>query len=374
MASNVVVPARSIHSAVAATASREPASLRRPRRAHGRENAAAGRVELLVARAARAQRELVDAVAGEAGVRVAVDEPRDGAEPAAVDLLDLAVEPRPQLAHRTDGGDSPVLAEDVRVLDDLDPAERVAAKRRLAAGGRRELCEVADEQPPPARPVAHSADEGGIGSSSPCSLGGRDRLRVAGVGVAEDARARIGREHALEPLGHLVAAVGDDDHARVDRVADPDAAAVMDADPRRARGDVEQRVQDRPVGDRVGAVPHRLGLAVRRGDRAGVEVIAADHDGRLDLAGPDELVDREPGAGAIAVAEPADPRRQALEGDALGRQLEPALEQRRRPGRARAASRRWRRCPPVAGERRPAERPDAAAEERPDIGRDEARV
>jgi hypothetical protein len=31
------------------------------------------------------------------------------------------------------------------------------------------LCEVADEQAPPARPVAHSADWGGIGGSIPCS-------------------------------------------------------------------------------------------------------------------------------------------------------------------------------------------------------------
>ena len=148
------------------------------------------------------------------------------------------------------------------------------------------------------------------------------------------------------PLGHLVAPVGDDDHARVDRVADPDAAAVMDADPGRAGGDVQQRVQDRPVGDRVGAVLHRLGLAVGRGDRAGVEVVAADHDGCLDLPAPDELVDREPGAGAVAEAEPADSRGQPLERHPLGRERQPALERVVRRERARAASGRWRRCRP----------------------------
>ena len=63
-----------------------------PRRRDGREDAAAGGVQLLVARAGRAQRELLDAVAGERRVRVAVDEARDGAEAAAVELLDLAVE------------------------------------------------------------------------------------------------------------------------------------------------------------------------------------------------------------------------------------------------------------------------------------------
>ena len=72
------------------------------------------------------------------------------------------------------------------------------------------------------------------------------------------------------------------------------------------------------------AVAHRLGLALRRGDRAGVEVVAADHDRRLDLAGRDELVEAQAGEVALAVAEPADPRRQPLERDALARQLDPA--------------------------------------------------
>ena len=132
----------------------------------------------------------------------------------------------------------------------------------------------------------------------------------------------------------------------VDRVADADAAAVVDAHPRRAGGDVQERVEDRPVGDRVGAVAHRLGLAVRRGDRARVEVVAADHDRRLDVALPDELVDREPGARAVAVAEPADPRGQPLEGDALGRELEPALEGGVVREQLAAARRRSRRCRP----------------------------
>src|SRR4029079_10480882 len=52
----------------------------------GREDATACGVELLVRGTARAQRDLVDAVAAEARVRVAVDEARNGREPAAVDL------------------------------------------------------------------------------------------------------------------------------------------------------------------------------------------------------------------------------------------------------------------------------------------------
>ena len=66
--------------------------VQRARRPDGREDAAACRVQLLVARAARAQGELLDAVAAERGMRVAVDEPRQRAETAAVELLDVAVE------------------------------------------------------------------------------------------------------------------------------------------------------------------------------------------------------------------------------------------------------------------------------------------
>ena len=96
--------------------------------------------------------------------------------------------------------------------------------------------------------------------------------------------------------------------------------------------------------------------------------------GALTSPERDELVDREAGARAVAEAEPADPGRQALEGDALGSELEPALEQR-------VVGEELAELPVdrgdvgrVARQRRPPERPDAAAEERPDIGRDEARV
>src|SRR5678815_5337876 len=53
------------------------------------------------------------------------------------------------------------------------------------------------------------------------------------------------------------------------------------------------------VRDGVGAVQHRLGLAIRRRHRAGVEVIPPDHDGRLHLALAHEVVDREAGTGAV---------------------------------------------------------------------------
>jgi hypothetical protein len=64
----------------------------------------------------------------------------------ALDLLHVAVELR-QLAHPADVLDAPLVNHDVGVLDDVDPAEPVAAERRVAARRRRELGEVSDEQP-----------------------------------------------------------------------------------------------------------------------------------------------------------------------------------------------------------------------------------
>ena len=192
--------------------------------------------------------------------------------------------------------------------------------------------------------------------------------------MAHDSRPGIGRQHALEALGRIVGAVGDDDHARMDRIADADAAAVMDAHPRRPGSSVEEGVEDGPVGDRVGAVTHRLGLAIRRRNGAGVEVVSPDDDRRPHAPRPDELVDRKPGAGPIAVAEPADPRRKPLERHPPRRQLEPPLEHR--VVRERVAHRVVDRGDVrlVSGQGRPPKRPDPTAEQRPDIGRDEARV
>ena len=121
-------------------------------------------MELLVARAAGAERELADAVAAERRMRVAVDEPGHGAEPGAVELLDLAVE-RLEVAHPPDRGDRLAAAEDVGVLDHVDRTQ-VGAARRLprARRGRRDLGEVAEEQR-----RHRQLDASNIGVERPCS-------------------------------------------------------------------------------------------------------------------------------------------------------------------------------------------------------------
>ena len=137
-------------------------------RADGREDAAAGGVQLLVARAGRAERELLDAVAPEARVRVAVDEPGDRAEAAPVELDDVAVE-RGRSRHPADGDDRVAVAEDVRVVEPLDVAERAPRSGAPRAGRRRQLLEVADEQARRRAARAHSRPAAGIGGSRPCS-------------------------------------------------------------------------------------------------------------------------------------------------------------------------------------------------------------
>ncbi len=84
-------------------------------------------------------------------------------------------------------------------------------------------------------------------------LGRGARVVVAGVEMTEDADARIGGQYPLQPFRSVIRAVGDHDHTRVNGVADPDAATMVDAHPRRARSRVEEGIEDGPVGDGIGA-------------------------------------------------------------------------------------------------------------------------
>ena len=204
-------------------------------------------------------------------------------------------------------------------------------------------------------------------------VGDLERALVAGIGVADDAHAGIGGQDALQARGGLGRSVGDDHHAGVERVADADAAAVVEADPGGAGGGVDEGVEDRPVGDRVRAVAHRLGLAVR----ADATEPASRWSRPMTigaLISPDATSSLMRGAGLrpLAVAEPADARRQPLDRHLLGGQAQPALE----PGVVgEELGQRGvdaRDVGGVAGQRRHPERSPALAEERPDEGGHEA--
>ena len=103
-------------------------------------------------------------------------------------------------------------------------------------------------------------------------------------------------------------------------------------------------------------------------------MVAPDHDRRLDGAGADELVEPVARSGTLAIAEPADPRGQSLEADALLCCFDPP-DQRRIVGELfddRAVGRGDVRG--IARQRHPPKRTLALAEQRPDIRRNEARI
>ena len=138
---------------------------------------------------------------------------------------------------------------------------------------------------------------------------------------------------------------------------------------------LSERVEQRPVGDGVGAVGHRLGLAVRRRDRAGVEVVATDHDRRRQLPAAHHLVEAQPEAmrarrsraSRCAPAAPGTPTRS------------PASRiQRARPSSSGNSSSTARSVGGdvgrVARQGDPSERALALAEQRADVGGQEAGV
>ena len=211
------------------------------------------------------------------------------------------------------------------------------------------------------------------GRSSPCS-------RAQSIAVSYPASAWrmtpvAGSFHSTRSIRRAASsgAVAADHHPRVLRKAHADPAPVMDRHPGRPRCAVQQGVQKRPVRDRIRSVLHRLGLPVRRRDRPGIEMIASDDDRGLQLSAAHHLVEREAEPVPLPEPHPADPGRQPLEADPLPRHVEPVVQVR-----IVRNQRLHLLVGPVdvfriAGQRAPAERPDAATEEGADARRDEPR-
>ena len=126
------------------------------RRADGREDPAAGFVQLLVARTRGPERELLDSVADERGMRVAVDEAGDRAQPASVELDDVVAD-LGHVGHAPDRGDAVVRTEDERVVEPIEIGERAATEGRVPPRRRDDLAEVADQQPAHAASVLRLA-------------------------------------------------------------------------------------------------------------------------------------------------------------------------------------------------------------------------
>ena len=103
-------------------------------------------------------------------------------------------------------------------------------------------------------------------------------------------------------------------------------------------------------------------------------MVAADHDRCRDPARGDHVVEAHADPGPLAEAQPADPGREALKGDPVGRQADPPVQrlvvgELLEDGPVGGAD-----VGRVAGQRRPAEGTFALAEERADVGGHEARV
>ena len=102
-------------------------------------------------------------------------------------------------------------------------------------------------------------------------------------------------------------------------------------------------------------------------------MVASDDDRGLDLAFLDQVVEDHAGLGALAVAQPADTRRQALELHVLLGGVQPAvqvfvLREGFLDGLVGDLD-----VLRITGEGNPAEGAEALAEQRADVGRDEAR-
>ena len=140
------------------------------------------------------------------------------------------------------------------------------------------------------------------------------------------AGGRVVVQHAGNALGGFISTVADNHHPGVLGETHADTATVVQRDPGRAAGGVEQGVEQWPVGHGVGTVLHGFGFTVGARDRAGVQVVTTDNHRRRQLAAAYHLVERQAQLGALAQANPADTCWQALEADALAGHVQPVVQ------------------------------------------------
>src|SRR5271156_4366512 len=100
-------------------------------------------------------------------------------------------------------------------------------------------------------------------------------------------------------------------------------------------------------------------------------MVAPDHDGSFQFAARHQIVKRKPEFVALAIAQPADSRRESLESHALLRQMYPAsknfiMRKHIEDEFVRAINIRT-----LAGKRSPAEGPASFAKKRPDVSGNE---
>src|SRR5712671_3495105 len=100
---------------------------------------------------------------------------------------------------------------------------------------------------------------------------------------------------------------------------------MMKRNPTGAARGVQERIEDGPVSNCVRSVFHVFRFSKRRSDRSSVEMIAADRDGRFQIAAPHQFVDGFAHLRALAIAKPTYARRQSLKLHPVARQPQPAI-------------------------------------------------
>ena len=146
----------------------------------------------------------------------------------------------------------------------------------------------------------------------------------------------------------------------------------MNRDEVGAGGAEEQRVEQRPIADRIAAVGHALGPDVWRGHAAGVEMVAGEQDRRHQPACRDLRVDRSSELRTLAMAQPAAARGQALHRDVGARELDPRADLRPFWKELAGEVVQAREIGAFAAECNPAKRADALAEKRTCVSLGEA--
>src|SRR5262249_385112 len=146
------------------------------------------------------------------------------------------------------------------------------------------------------------------------------------VNMTQHTHARVAGQHHLQPPFGVCAAVGHYHHAGVQAVADPDAAAVVYAHPPGPARGIDERIEHRPVGDGIRAVPHAFGLAVGRGYRPPTDAPPPAPPRPLPLPPPPPAVHTVSPMRPPAVPERADAGGQPLLVDLFAGQPDPASE------------------------------------------------
>src|ERR1051325_2941483 len=101
---------------------------------------------------------------------------------------------------------------------------------------------------------------------------------------------------------------------------------MMDRHPGRAARGVEEGIEEGPVRYGIRSVGHAFRLAVRTRHRAGIEMIADDHDRRFHFSARHHRVEGESRPMTLTEAQPADARGQSLKSDPLAGEIEPAMK------------------------------------------------